>query len=285
VASILTCFLLASCTAKRVASSNDVRTGNETAAHEPLVIGDSFTIDSTILGEVRRINVFVPTVYGEKFDVALPVLYMPDGGLDEDFLHIAGLIQVLVSDGSMRPFILLGIQNTQRRRDMTGPTQSPDDKKIAPVVGGSAAFRRFIKEELMPAVRARYRTTEEIAIVGESLAGLFVVETYFLDPELFGTYIAIDPSLWWNNDEIPRLADERLKLPPSGRKVIFLASSDEPRIAGVTAQVAASFEAHRSGNIDFHYSPLPAEHHNTIYHPAALLAFRTVFAPAPQPKK
>src|SRR6516225_1942525 len=106
VASILTCFLLASCTAKRVASSNDVRTGNETAAHEPLVIGDSFTIDSTILGEVRRINVFVPTVYGEKFDVALPVLYMPDGGLDEDFLHIAGLIQVLVSDGSMRPFIL-----------------------------------------------------------------------------------------------------------------------------------------------------------------------------------
>jgi predicted alpha/beta superfamily hydrolase len=82
-----------------------------------------------------------------------PVLYMPDGGIEEDFLHVAGLVQVSVGNGTMRPFILVGIENTARRRDLTGPTTRAEDKKIAPKVGGSAAFRQFIREELMPTVK------------------------------------------------------------------------------------------------------------------------------------
>src|SRR5262249_44440530 len=130
-------------------------------AEEALEIGETFTIDSRVLGETRRINVFVPTIYGEAIDAAMPVLYMPDGGLGEDFLHVAGLVQVSVSSGAMRPFVLVGIENTQRRRDMTGPTTNEEDEEIAPVVGGSAAFRRFIADELMPAVEQRYRVTDE----------------------------------------------------------------------------------------------------------------------------
>ena len=51
---------------------------------------------------------------------------------------------------TMRPFILVGIENTQRRRDLTGSTTNAEDRKIAPRVGGSAAFRQFICEKLMP---------------------------------------------------------------------------------------------------------------------------------------
>jgi hypothetical protein len=213
----------------------------------------------------------------------MPVLYMLDGGMDEDFLHIAGLLQVLVSDGSMRPFMLVGIPNTSRRRDLTGPTSSDEDKKIAPVVGGSAAFRHFIKDELMPEVRARYHTTDEAAIIGESLAGLFVVETFFLDPDLFSTYIAFDPSVWWNNEQLVKEADARLaSAPPSASaKTVFIATSNEPGLARLGAQLAGIFNTHGSRNLDFRYVPLPAETHATIYHPAALLALRTVFAPPP----
>ncbi len=50
---------------------------------------------------------------------------MPDGGMAEDFLHIAGLLQVLNGNGTMKPFVLIGIENTERRRDMTGPTTNP----------------------------------------------------------------------------------------------------------------------------------------------------------------
>src|SRR5260370_23213965 len=86
----------------------------------PLVIGDTFTIESKILGETRRINVYVPPGYRESQDVQVPVLYMPDGGMAEDFLHVAGLVQVSVGNGTMRPFLLVGIANTQRRASITG---------------------------------------------------------------------------------------------------------------------------------------------------------------------
>jgi len=169
---------------------------------EPLAIGETFTLESAVLHETRRINVFLPPVYQESATGSFPVLYMPDGGVGEDFVHVAGLVQISVLNSTMRPFLLVGIENTQRRRDMTGPTKNAEDRKIAPQVGGSAAFREFLRKELMPEVRKRYRTTDETAIVGESLAGLFVVETFFLEPGLFDTDVAIDPSLWWNDQEL-----------------------------------------------------------------------------------
>src|SRR4051794_12743592 len=184
------------------------------AAPAPLVIGDTFPLASKLLGETRRINVYRPPGYDEAKGRRVPVLYMPDGGMAEDFLHVAGLVQVCSGNGTMRPFLLVGVENTERRRDLTGPTDDPEDRKIAPHVGGSAAFRAFLRKELMPEVRARYRTTDEAAIVGESLAGLFVVETFFLEPDLFDAYIAIDPSLWWNKHKLVEEAAGRLRAWP-----------------------------------------------------------------------
>jgi predicted alpha/beta superfamily hydrolase len=241
----------------------------------PLVIGDTFKIDSKILGETRRINVYMPPGYAELPRV--PVLYMPDGGMAEDFLHVAGLVQVSVGNGTMRPFLLVGIENTERRRDMTGPTEKAEDKKIAPRVGGSGPFRKFVRDELMPEVKRRYRTTSETAIVGESLAGLFVVETFLLEPDLFDTYIAIDPSLWWNNQELIKGAAKRLRARPKLAKSLYVASSSENMevgdpFAGVLARDA-------SAGLRWHYEKMPDEKHATIYHPAALKAFRALFKP------
>jgi predicted alpha/beta superfamily hydrolase len=245
----------------------------------PLVIGETFTIDSKILSETRRINVYLPPGYTESTDARLPVLYMPDGGIAEDFLHVAGLVQVSVGNGTMRPFLLVGVENTQRRRDMTGPTENEDDKKIAPRVGGSEAFRRFFRDELMPQVKGRYRTTDETAIVGESLAGLFVVETFLKEPDLFDTYIAFDPSLWWNNQKLVTDAAETLRKRPKLSKTLYLANSDEEVIAGTVQRFADILSKNAPPHLRWHYERMPEEKHSTIYHPAALRAFRAVFKP------
>src|SRR4029078_4095099 len=113
----------------------------------PLTIGETFTIEWKARGESRRITVYLPPPCADPAEARCPVLYMPDGGIGEDFLHVAGLVQVSVGHGTMRPFILFGIENTERRRDLTGPTVD-EDRKIAPRVGGSAAFRTFIRSEL-----------------------------------------------------------------------------------------------------------------------------------------
>ncbi len=245
----------------------------------PLAIGETFTIPSKVLAEARRINVYFPPTYADAKDTRFPVLYMPDGGIGEDFLHVAGLVQVGVGNGTMRPFVLVGIENTERRRDMTGPTEDPEDRKIAPRVGGSAVFREFLAKELMPEVRARYRTTAETAIIGESLAGLFVVETFFLSPELFDTYIAFDPSLWWNHQALVNSAAKRLKAFAQKPSTLFLATSDQKGILEPVQQLAELLGKLAPATVHWIYEPMPAESHGTIYHPAALKAFRALFKP------
>ena len=256
------------------------------SASSPLSIGETFTIESTVLGETRRINVYrPPPPYGQAAaNVPFPVLYMPDGGLGEDFLHVAGLVQVSNFSGTMRPFILVGIENTQRRRDMTGPTQNAEDRKIAPQVGGSAAFRRFIRTELMPVITSRHRTTPETAIIGESLAGLFIVETFFLEPDLFDTYIAFDPSLWWNNRELVTTPLHPSVVSGTRPKTLYLSNSSERELATVTQLLAERLQKTPPASLTIVYHPLPNETHATIYHPAALDAFRRLFKPAPAGK-
>ena len=245
----------------------------------PLVIGETFTINSSVMSEIRRINVYMPPGYASSSKASFPVLYMPDGGMAEDFLHVAGLVQVSVGNETMRPFLLVGIENTERRRDMTGPTENEEDKKIAPRVGGSATFRKFIRNELMPQIKMRYHTTDETAIVGESLAGLFVVETFLLEPDLFDIYIAFDPSLWWNNQKLINGAAARLRLRPKMEKTLYFASSGDKGITEITQPLADLLGKNAFAGVKWHYEKMPNEKHSTIYHPAALKAFRAVFNP------
>src|ERR1700722_10764831 len=70
----------------------------------PLVFGETFTIDSKIVNEARRINVYLPSGYVEAPNSRLPVLYMPDGGMAEDLLHVGGLLRVSTGNGTMLVF-------------------------------------------------------------------------------------------------------------------------------------------------------------------------------------
>ena len=248
-------------------------------AGEPaqLAIGETFKVASAVLGETRTINVYRPTVYGAAPDARLPVLYMPDGGIGEDFLHVAGLLQIFVSNGTMRPFLLVGIENTERRRDLTGPTAVATDSAIAPRVGGSAAFRRFIRTELMPLIATRYDITEETAIVGESLAGLFIVETFLREPDLFDLYIAFDPSLWWNDAHLVTNALDLIRARDRAGKTLYVATSSEETLAALVGDFVKMLQAEGPGRFSLHHVEMPHETHATIYHPAALEAFRHVF--------
>ncbi|MDO8071430.1 alpha/beta hydrolase-fold protein [Janthinobacterium sp. SUN176] len=266
-----------------LATAASAATASSSAA-TPLVIGESFSIDSQALKEKRHINVYMARAWDTPPDAPLPVLYMPDGGVAEDFLHVAGLLQVSVANGTMRPFMLVGMQNTQRRRDLTGPTGNAEDRKIAPVVGGAAAYRTFIRDELMPEIKRRYRTTGETAIVGESLGGLFVVETYLLEPQLFDHYVAFDPSLWWNHGALPRQAAALLAKGTPGKHSLYLASSSEAGIAVEVQRLADVLEKQAPRGLQWHVEKMPEETHGTIYHPAALKAFRSVFKPATPPQ-
>ena len=155
------------------------------------VAHDTLTIQSLVLGETRTINVYTPPGYSSGTGT-FAVLYMPDGGMAEDFPHVAMTIDSLIRLKRIPPVLVVGIENTERRRDLTGATTVAKDSTIAPRVGGSAAFRDFIRDELIRRSIAGTVRPNQAAIVGESLAGLFVVETLLQEPGLFRGYIALE---------------------------------------------------------------------------------------------
>lgn len=240
------------------------------APADPIPAHTSFVVHSRLLDEDRTINVYTPA-HRAAGDTLLPVLYMLDGGLAEDFPHVVNTIDSLIGLGRIAPVMVVGIENTQRRRDLTGPTSVASDSAIAPHVGGSAAFRGFIRDELMPEVRARCRCSDERAIVGESLAGLFIVETFLTEPGLFQRYIALSPSVWWNGGELVRTARRRPAGLPGGR-VLFLAAANEEQIADGTASIASDLHAAEPG-LTLYYEPRPDLEHGTIFRAVAPEAF------------
>lgn len=237
---------------------------NNAQPQDPVPTHDTFTVESKTLGETRTINIWTPSDYKTGSD-SLTVLYMPDGGVKEDFPHIANTLAELIESKRIKPVILVGIENTVRRRDLSGPTEVEEDKKIAPVIGGAGKFRQFIHDELFPEVEKRYRTKTEKGIIGESLAGLFIVETLFTRPELFDFYIAMDPSLWWNNQHLVKNTKNNLAQFPASPKQFWFAGSGAKDITKHTKELARILTAENPKSLTWTYSNEPKEKHHTIY--------------------
>lgn len=241
-------------------------------AHESLRIG------SRALAEERRINVYLPPGYDACTSCRYPVLYMPDGGIAEDFPHVAAAVDTLVRSGRIEPMLVVGFENTNRRRDMTGPTQNPEDRRVTDQPGGSGRLRAFLAHELMPVVRSRYRVSEDTAIIGESLAGLFIVETMFVQPGLFDTYIALDPSLWWNSGQWIREAAPRLAEWDGTPVRLYLATGGEQSNAEEVGALAQALGA-APASIQVHYEAWPELRHDNIYRSLEQPLLQALFPP------
>jgi predicted alpha/beta superfamily hydrolase len=165
-----------------------------------------FTIRSEILKEGRVVLVYLPDTYASEpaRQKRYPVLYLLDGRayfeVTTGIAHHLGSWNAAVQ--WIPDLIVVAIQNTKRSRDMT-PTHMTEGP-YSSESGGAAAFRKFLENELMPAVDRQFRTSEQRILVGHSLAGLFVLDTFLERPQLFDSYIASDPSLWWDNNLLAR---------------------------------------------------------------------------------
>jgi len=232
--------------------------------NDTIPIHDNFTIDSKFVNEKRVINVWTPPNYKQSND-SLRVLYMPDGGIKEDFPHIANTIAKLIKIKSIPPFILVGIENTERGRDLTGFSEVDEDAKYCPITDGAKNFRSFISEELVPEIKRKYRTKNIKGIIGESLAGLFVMETFFLKPKAFDFYIAMDPSLWWNNHYLVRNSKTLLTNFPNKDIRLWFAGSSAEDISQYTNDLSKYLQNNTPERLVSKYSDEPYEKHNTIF--------------------
>lgn len=251
-------------------------------ASEPITIGQTFTIDSKVLGQTRRLNVYLPPSYSEGSQ-HYPVLYLLDGGVREDFLHVMGIASLAVDWRGLREFILVGIENfdnKSRYHDFIFATAVEEDRKRAPNSGGSAIFRQFLDQELIGEIGRRYRVTDERMLMGESAAGMFTLETLLRQPALFSGYVSISPMLWWNNESLSKEAAVLLrKRPfPADRKLYLTIANEGGAMRAGVDRVVDALKRNAPSDMVWIFQPMDHESHATTFHPVALAAVRTFFA-------
>jgi len=201
-----------------------------------LTIGTVDSLKSTTLsGEMRRYIVYTPPSYSDTIAAPqrYPVIYLLDG--DAHFHSVTGLIQILGTgvNGTyaVPEMIVVAIPNTNRLRDMS-PTKVTKglDGKPAPGMassGGMANFLGFIKSELIPAIDTKYRTMPYRVFIGHSLGGITTIDALYTIPETFNAYVAIDPSLWWDDKVLLKQAKEHFNKPGVYQnKVLFLGQAN-----------------------------------------------------------
>ncbi|MFK8029966.1 MAG: alpha/beta hydrolase [Gammaproteobacteria bacterium] len=285
---LCTSYLLSSCTSTRhvhaEADENlalEQAEGTRIAEGTPIEVGRSFYIDSSVFQTKRRISVRLPAAYASEPDAHYPVVYVVDGGPEQDFPHLAGLTQSRDMNWTFAPFILVGIETVNRRHQIVPPATDVETyvAELGEKPGGSAVFRRFIRQDVMTWVNNKYRTTSHAAIMGESLAGLFIIETLFTEPDLFDDYIAITPSLWWEEMKYGREASSYLAKLPNNKKRLYITSADEGfrHQQGVDLLIEALEQGSPSSLEWTYFARGDRETHASIYHGAALDAFRRFF--------
>ena len=177
-----------------------------------ICIGERHTIHSNVLDEKREYWLYLPESYATEKEKSYPVIYLLDAG---SFFHYLVGVQRAYSQARipvMNECIIVGLLSGERVKDFT-PTKSayqrdgtllPPEKAIG---GESERFTVFLIEELRAEINGKYRTNSKNTLIGHSYGGLFVLTTLSYHSEMFSSYVAFDPSLWWDNMFIVRQAE------------------------------------------------------------------------------
>ena len=195
------------------------------------------TILKSASGAPYRIVVATPA--GPAPAAGYPVIYVVDGNAWTDL--VSEIIRTNVDWGiqsRVEPAVVVGIgyptatavDLVRRGLDFTSPATPghPDPDVLPGPNGGDITLMNFIDNTVKPVIEARFpidRTRQ--TLLGHSLGGLFTLEALFARPGSFQTYVALSPSIWWNNRTPLRQAQDFLARPGRPAKLrVFLSVGD-----------------------------------------------------------
>ncbi|HXB13158.1 MAG TPA: alpha/beta hydrolase-fold protein [Bacteroidia bacterium] len=260
----------------------------QTDSTKPFVLGTIEQIQSVQLGEKRILNIYLPEGYNKNDTTKYPVIYLLDGSADEDFIHTVGLVQFSSFPWINRtpPSIVVGIANTDRKRDFTFPSSVADDKKLCPTSGHSDKFIAFIEKELQQYIEHKYKTNSQKTLIGESLGGLLATEILLKRPTLFTKYIIISPSLWWDDGSLLKLNSDILKDSYTQKTSIYIGVSKEGlgptknphNMVDEAKALSEKLKVAKNKNLRVYFDYLPDENHATISEQAVYNALKVLYS-------
>lgn len=178
-------------------------------------------IDSSILGEQRKLLIHLPSGYDPS--LTYPVMYVLDGS-SQDF-RIAGIADLLKRAEIVQDMIIVGIPNTDRNRDLTPHyiLQDTDGE----VFGGGDKFLSFITDEVIPFIESKYPANPYRMLAGHSRGGLFTYYAYLERPEIFDAVFCFSPAFWRDGSIILEKAQQFYSSEERENPFIFMSLGTE----------------------------------------------------------
>lgn len=211
-------------------------------------VSKEFTLEAASNRATYTITVGLPENYttsGEKY----ATIYLLDGP------EIFGTVANRCNEISAR----LGVQNAVVVSISYGKDRSIDytPTKVSSITGGAPQFLDFMATQLIPKMQADYHVDTARSgrmILGHSYGGLFSGYSYCVNNKLFGNYIILSPSFWFDDLVTLQMEKDNRALNSNTRQLVFMGIGE----AENSGRMQAPFEAFAEALQD-HYADLKLE--------------------------
>ncbi len=152
-----------------------------------------FEIQSTANGATYNIKVGLPADYNPEVEKYASV-YVLDG--EENFDFVSNKCREISDKLAVANVVVISIGYGKDRSIDYTPTE------VSSVTGGGPQFLNFIETQLIPVVEENISVDTARSsriILGHSYGGLFGSYAFTTNNKLFGNYILLSPSLWFDN--------------------------------------------------------------------------------------
>jgi predicted alpha/beta superfamily hydrolase len=174
-----------------------------------------FSIQSVSNGANYNVKVAAPDNYDPSQKYA--TVYVLDG--EENFSSVTQNCKQISSDYGTSNILVVSIgYGNDRTIDYT-PTKAPEGD------GGAEKFMAFIKNELIPKMETDYgadTSRKSRVILGHSFGSLFAAYAFAQFNYVFGNYIMLSPSIWYDNEVILALEQENRDINKNNQQLVFL---------------------------------------------------------------
>jgi uncharacterized protein len=190
----------------------ELRMTGHWSASADVVLPDAVRHVLTLGGEDWDVVVGLPggLATGQHRDGPFPVIYVTDPAITFGCLHSMVQAAVFMASGALEPVVVVGVGPrsddalllaTRRNRVLTAT------ECVHPVLagqtpygtGGADTFMRVLTEHVAPYVEDLYPIDPaRRCVAGHSLGGLFVCHALLTRTDFFRAFLAVSPSLWWD---------------------------------------------------------------------------------------
>jgi predicted alpha/beta superfamily hydrolase len=198
-----------------------------------------FTIQSDYTGGTYEITVGLPSTYSdtaEKFSA----IYVLDS--EQIFDLVANECQSISVTNGVQNALVIGIGWGRDRSIDYTPT------KLSEVTGGGLEFMQFIESELIPRIEREFNVDTTPAgrvILGHSYGGLFGACVFAVNNDLFGNYLLLSPSIWFDNEVSMILEKNSRAINKDKDRLVFMGIGEAENAGRMQAPFEAFYQTLR----------------------------------------